>query len=55
MFSQMNLTGPMVKTYGYTMYQGPDSVRHVKEFDNLESKLNAIGPDDVRDSFTDVI
>ena len=31
MFSRMDMSGPDVKTYGYTMWQGPDGVRHVKE------------------------
>ena len=44
MFSQMDMTGPDVKTYGYTMYQGPDGVRHVKEFGNSGSRLNALIP-----------
>ena len=26
MFSQMDMNGSDVKTYGYTMYQGPDGV-----------------------------
>ncbi len=54
MFSQMDMTGPDVKTYGYTMYQGPDGVRHVKEFGNSGSRLNALGSGDVREFFTDV-
>lgn len=53
MFSQMDMTGPDVKTYGYTMYQGPDGVRHVKEFGNSGSRLNAL-PAGERDFFTDV-
>lgn len=54
MFSQMDMTGPDVKTYGYTMYQGPDGVRHVKEFGNSGSRLNALSSGDSRDFFTDV-
>ena len=54
MFSQMSMSGPGVKTYGYTMYQGPDGVRHVKEFGNSGSRLNALGSGDARDFFTDV-
>lgn len=35
------------KTYGYTMYQGPDGVPHVREFGNSGSKLHtAIAPVD---------
>ncbi len=54
MFSQMDMSGPDVKTYGYTMYQGPDGVRHVKEFGNSGSRFNALGSGDVREPFTDV-
>ena len=54
MFSQMDMTGPDVKTYGYTMYQGPDGVRHVKEFGNSGSRLNALSSGDTREFFTDV-
>ena len=54
MFSQMDMTGPDVKTYGYTMYQGPDGVRHVKEFGNSGSRLNALSSGDAREFFTDV-
>ena len=55
MFSQMDMTGPDVKTYGYTMYQGPDGVRHVKEFGNSGSRLNALSSGDSGDFFTDVM
>ncbi len=54
MISSMNVSDPNVKTYGYTMYQGPDGVRHVREFGNTGGRLNAIGPADARDIFTDV-
>ena len=38
---------PGVRTYGYTMYQGPDGVPHVREFGNSGSKLHtAIAPVD---------
>ena len=39
MFSQMDMNGSDVKTYGYTMYQGPDGVPHVREFGNCGSRL----------------
>ncbi len=46
MFSSFD--APDVRTYGYTMYQGPDGVRHVKEFGNsgsmLRSALPAVDP-----------
>lgn len=54
MFSQMDMTGPDVKTYGYTMWQGPDGVRHVKEYGNTGSRLGALGPADSKEPFTDV-
>lgn len=54
MFSQMDMSGPGVQTYGYTMYQGPDGVRHVKEFGNSGSRLNALSSPDSREPFTDV-
>lgn len=53
MFSRMDMTGPDVKTYGYTMWQGPDGVRHVKEFGNSGSRINAISPSG-KEPFTDV-
>lgn len=54
MFRQMDMSGPDIKTYGYTMYQGPDGVRHVREFGNTGSKMGILGPGDGRDPFTDV-
>ncbi len=54
MFSSMDMSGPDVKTYGYTMWQGPDGVRHVKEFGNTGSRMGAIGPSGVKEPFTDV-
>ena len=53
MFSSMDVDGPDVKTYGYTMWQGPDGVKHVKEFGNSGSRMNAIGPSG-KEPFTDV-
>lgn len=53
MFSSMNMNGPDVKTYGYTMWQGPDGVKHVKEFGNSGSRMNAIAPSG-KEPFTDV-
>lgn len=53
MFSSMDMNGPDVKTYGYTMWQGPDGVKHVKEFGNSDSRMNAIGPSG-KEPFTDV-
>lgn len=54
MFSQMNMDGTDVKTYGYTMYQGPDGVPHVREFGNCGSRLAPQAIDGVREPFTDV-
>ncbi len=52
MFSQMDTAGPDVRTYGYTMYQGPDGIRHVREFGN--SGTMGLPSADVREPFTDV-
>lgn len=38
MFSEIDIDGPC-KVYGFTMYQGPDGVRHVREFGNKENML----------------
>ncbi len=54
MFSGLDMTGPDVKTYGYTMWQGPDGVRHVKEYGNSGSRLDAISQGPSREPFTDV-
>lgn len=54
MFSRMDMSGPDVKTYGYTMWQGPDGVRHVKEFGNTGSRMGALGPAGLKEPFTDV-
>ena len=51
MFSRMDMSGPDVKTYGYTMWQGPDGVRHVKEFGNTGSRLNGCSSRPVRSIF----
>lgn len=55
MFSQMDLNGPDVKTYGYTMYQGPDGVKHVKEFGNMGNHFGLpAASTGIREPFTDV-
>ena len=54
MFSQMDMNGSDVKTYGYTMYQGPDGVPHVREFGNCGSRLVPQSVDGAREPFTDV-
>lgn len=49
---------PGVRTYGYTMYQGPDGIPHVKEFGNSvkELGLNAATPlGVVAEPLTDVV
>ncbi len=39
MFSRMdNINGPEFKTYGYTIYQGPDGVPHFQEFGNCSGE-----------------
>lgn len=41
------------KTYGYTMYQGPDGIPHVREFGNAVNEFSPrLGTS--RDPFTDV-
>lgn len=42
-----------VKTYGYTMYRGPDGVPHVYEYGNAVDERHMIG-ENVRDPLTDV-
>ena len=49
-----DLSAPDVKTYGYTMYRGPDGVAHVKEFGNIEGELGLPSADTVREPLTDV-
>jgi HSP20 family protein len=49
-----DLSGPDVRTYGYTMYRGPDGVAHVKEFGNAAGELGLPSADTVREPFTDV-
>ncbi len=44
--------GPDVKTYGYTMYQGPDGVPHYHEFGDVEGR-RALEPG-VSEPFSDV-
>lgn len=44
MFSEIdNLRDPNIRTYGYTMYQGPDGIPHYHEFGNAieEYRLEA--------------
>lgn len=48
-----NINDPNVKTYGYTMYQGPDGVAHVKEFGNPSGTMGLLN-DQAREPFTDV-
>ena len=46
---------PNVKTYGYTMYRGPDGVPHVREFGTgFDEPAAAPLPQGVRDPLTDV-
>ena len=54
MFSQMDVDGSDVKTYGYTMYQGPDGVPHVREFGNCGSRIAPPPVDGSWEPFTDV-
>ena len=54
MFSSFDTSGSDVKTYGYTMYQGPDGVRHVKEFGNMDGAFERPQIASAREPFTDV-
>ena len=54
MFAQLSMDGPGVKTYGYTMYQGPDGGRHVREFGNSDGTFGRPQLASVREPFTDV-
>ena len=49
-----DLHDPNVKTYGYTMYRGPDGIAHVKEFGNPSGTIGLPANDSVREPFTDV-
>jgi len=42
-----------IKTYGYTMFQGPDGVPHVHEYGNAVGEQTLIS-DNVREPLTDV-
>lgn len=48
-----NIDEPGTRTYGYTMYQGPDGIPHVKEFGNTIGEKAAIG-DHAMEPLTDV-
>lgn len=45
---------PDVRTYGYTMYKGPDGVPHVYEFGAETGQQNAVPTNGVREPLTDV-
>ncbi len=56
MFADLeNLTGSGVKTYGYTMYQGPDGVPHFREFGNTAGGNVQIASRGSDDPFCDVV
>ncbi len=50
-FRQLESSGADVRTYGYTMWQGPDGVRHVREYGNTGSPAISASS---REPFTDV-
>lgn len=52
MFS--DLSGGDSKTYGYTMYQGPDGIPHVREFGNAVNEFSPRLSGASRDPLTDV-
>lgn len=54
LFSGMMMPGEDVKTYGYTMYQGPDGVPHVREFGNAVGEYSPRTLGTAREPFTDV-
>lgn len=51
--SFMRTSGPDVKTYGYTLYRGPDGVAHVKEFGNPSATVGLPVGETAREPFTD--
>lgn len=50
----MDMSGPDTKTYGYTLYRGPDGVTHVKEFGNPSGNVEIPAKTTVKEPFTDV-
>lgn len=50
----METSGPDVKTYGYTLYRGPDGVAHIKEFGNPSGNVSLPDGETAREPFTDV-
>lgn len=48
-----NLNDPNVKTYGYTMYKGPDGEPHVHEFGSGVG-VGSVPADGVREPLTDI-
>ncbi len=50
----MRVSGPDVKTYGYTLYRGPDGVTHVKEFGDPSDIVSLPDRDVAKEPFTDV-
>jgi HSP20 family protein len=43
------------KTYGYTMYQGPDGIPHVREYGNAVGEFSPRLDSSVSEPFTDVV
>ena len=43
------------KTYGYTMYQGPDGIPHVREYGNAVGEYSPRLESHVSEPFTDVV
>lgn len=48
-----NFNDPNVKTYGYTMYKGPDGIPHVQEFGS-GAETGSVPSGGVREPLTDV-
>jgi len=43
------------KTYGYTMYQGPDGIPHIREYGNAVGEFSPRLDSSVSEPFTDVV
>lgn len=55
-FEEMDsMGGPAVKTYGYTMYQGPDGVPHYREFGNAADGGLKLTSGGAPEPFSDVV
>lgn len=53
LFSDLTNNGGNIKTYGYTMFQGPDGIPHVHEYGNAVGEQTLIS-NNIREPLTDV-